>query len=173
MLLRLALLMMLGATAFGATAAPRGDCRLCPPSKEAADSARDSEKPMAITVEAGLSFDQIILSGETGGSALIRPDGSTQVDGGIAALSARAMVGRAEITGEPGRLVTVGLPRRIELYSASGGRVVIDSIVSDLPPAPRLDSRGLLRFRFGGRIQVSGDSEGTYRGEIPVTADYL
>ena len=37
---------------------------------------------------------------------------------------------------------------------------------------PRLDSAGNLTFRFGGRLHVSGDAEGDYRGDLPITAEY-
>jgi len=30
-----------------------------------------------------------------------------------------------------------------------------------------------LSFRFGGRVRISGDAEGDYRGDLPVTAEYL
>jgi hypothetical protein len=31
----------------------------------------------------------------------------------------------------------------------------------------------MLRFRFGGELDVSGNVEGDYRGDIPITVDYL
>ena len=51
--------------------------------------------------------------------------------------------------------------------------MIIEGLIADLPSAPRLDSTGRLEFRFGGRLRVSGDSEGDYRGDIPVTVEYL
>ena len=50
---------------------------------------------------------------------------------------------------------------------------MFDDVVSDLPPLPRLDSAGNLTFRFGGRLRVTGDAEGEYRGDLPITAEYL
>jgi hypothetical protein len=82
------------------------------------------------------------------------------------------MVGRAVIRGTAGRAVRVELPRRIDLYSISGGRITVDDVVSDLPSIPRLDSAGTLVFRFGGRVTVTGDSEGAYRGDMPITVEY-
>jgi hypothetical protein len=90
-----------------------------------------------------------------------------------AVFSGRAMVGSAVIQGEAGRAVRIDLPRRIELHSLGGGRIVIDDIVSDIPGSARLDSAGKLGFRFGGRLRVSGDAEGEYRGEVPITVEYL
>ena len=91
----------------------------------------------------------------------------------IAAISSRAMVGTATVRGEPGRPVRIDLPRQVELYSVSGGRLSVDEIVSDLPASAKLDSTGTLSFRFGGRISVTGNAEGDYRGDMPITAEYL
>jgi hypothetical protein len=65
------------------------------------------------------------------------------------------------------------LPRRIELFSIGGSRIIIDEIETDLPSLPRLDSMGNLTFRFGGRLQVNGEAEGDFRGDLPITAEYL
>ena len=83
------------------------------------------------------------------------------------------MVGEAHVRGEPGRTIRIDLPRRIELSSVSGSQIVIDEIETDLPPMPRLDSAGTLTFRFGGRLQVRGEAEGDFRGDLPITAEYL
>jgi len=61
---------------------------------------------------------------------------------------------------------------RIDLYSLRGGRITVDHVTSDLPSLPRLDSAGNLTFRFGGRVTVTGDSEGDYRGDMPITVEY-
>jgi len=76
------------------------------------------------------------------------------------------------IHGVAGRAVRVALPRRIDLYSVSGGQISVDGVVSDLPSLPRLDSAGNLAFRFGGRVTIHGDSEGEYRGDMPITVEY-
>ena len=82
------------------------------------------------------------------------------------------MVGTAVVHGTAGRAIRVELPLRIELYSLSGGRITLDQLVSDLPSIPRLDSAGNLTFRFGGRVTVTGNSEGSYRGDMPITVEY-
>ena len=83
------------------------------------------------------------------------------------------MVGTASVHGTPGRAVRVELPRTIDLYSLGGrGHVSVDDVSSDLPSEPRLDSTGNLTFRFGGRLTVTGDSEGEYRGDMPIIVDY-
>jgi hypothetical protein len=83
------------------------------------------------------------------------------------------MPGTATIRGEPGRALRIELPRRITLYSLSGGEMTFDQVVSDLPSLPRLDSAGRLTFRFGGRLSISGNSDGDYRGDFPITVEYL
>jgi hypothetical protein len=82
------------------------------------------------------------------------------------------MVGTAILHGQPGRFVRVDLPSRIELYSLAGGEIAFDEVTSDLPAMPRLDSTGALVFRFGGRIRITGDADGDYRGELPIRAEY-
>ena len=147
-------------------------CRLCAtPTTGAAEQSR--EGPVSLAIETSLDFDRLILLGIGEGSATLLPNGSRGVSGVIGDLSGRAMVGSAVIRGEAGRAVRIDLPARIELYSLGGGRIVIDDIVSDLPVSARLDSSGALNFRFGGRLKVSGDAEGDYRGEVPITVEYL
>lgn len=147
-------------------------CRLCAaPTTSAPEQQGDG--PVSLAIETSLDFDRLILLGAGEGSATLLPNGSRAVSGAIGDLSGRAMVGSAVIRGEPGRAVRIELPPRIELYSLGGARILIDDIVSDLPAAARLDSSGSLNFRFGGRLRVSGDAEGDYRGEVPITVEYL
>lgn len=124
-------------------------------------------------VQTGLDFGRLILAGEGQGAAVIRPDGSSSTQGALDNVSARAMVGTATVHGTPGRAVRIELPRTIELYSlGGGGRISVDAVTSDLPPDPKLDSTGNLTFRFGGRLTVTGDSQGEYRGDMPIIVDY-
>lgn len=160
------------AAAFAAAVPARAQCRLCGEPTTVAGTAA-SAAPVALEVEAGLDFDRLVLSGPSGGSTTLRPDGSRQVSGAIEAIGGRAMVGEARVRGEPGRAVRIALPRRIELHSPGGSRIVIDEIATDLPPIARLDSAGTLSFRFGGRLEVTGEQEGDFRGDLPITADYL
>jgi len=147
-------------------------CRLCDtPTTVAPTETRSGE--INLQIEASLDFDRLILLGAGDGTAEVHPDGSTQVSGMVGAISTRAMVGSATVRGEPGRAVRIDLPRQINLYSLSGGHVLVDEIASDLPRSPKLDSSGALSFRFGGRVRISGDAEGDYRGDLPVTAEYL
>ena len=147
-------------------------CRLCATPTTTPDK-KDEAKEIELQIESSLNFDRLILSGGGQGTATIRPDGSSSAAGAIAGMSARTMVGSATVHGEPGRAVRVELPRRINLYSLSGGQITFDDVVSDLPSLPRLDSAGNLSFRFGGRLTISGDADGDYRGDLPITVEYL
>ena len=174
MVARAALLAFGVAAAALLSAAPsaRAQCRLCEtpttaPSQDGAGGKID------LQIEASLDFGRLIVSGAGEGTATLLPDGTSQVSGSVEAMSMRAMVGEASVRGEPGRMVRIDLPARIELHSMSGGRITIDELVTDLPGAPRLDSAGNLRFRFGGRIRLSGSTDGDFRGDLPITVEYL
>ena len=146
-------------------------CRLCD-SSATADSEKPSS-PVRLDVETSLDFDRLILAGSGDGSAELSPDGARSVAGSITAISARAMVGEVTIRGEPGRVVRVALPERIELFGLAGGAIRLESIRSDLPPMPRLDGEGRLSFRFGGILRVSGDLDGEFRGDVPIDVEYF
>ena len=146
-------------------------CRLCDkplmvrPDPEAADEVR-------LQIETSIDFDRLILFGAGDGAAVIRPDGSNLAQGSVGGVGPRAMVGTASVHGQAGRAVRIELPRQIDLYSLGGGRIRFDEVVSDLPAIPRLDSAGNLSFRFGGRVRITGDADGAYRGELPITVEY-
>ena len=164
----------LAAMAIAAPAQPQdveAPCRLCDPAANSIDEKPDA--PISLDVEASLDFDRLILAGAGSGSAELGPDGTRIVAGTVTALSARAMVGEVVIRGEPGRTVRVDLPRNIELWGFNGGTIQIDSIRSDLPAAPRLDSNGRLSFRLGGIVRVSGDADGQFRGDLRIDVEYL
>ena len=146
-------------------------CRLCDTNSQSFEE--KPATPISLDVEASLDFDQLILAGAGSGSAELGPDGSRSVAGTVTALSARAMVGEVIVRGEPGRMVRIDLPRNIELFGFNGGSIRVDSIRSDLPAAPRLDSNGKLSFRFGGVIRVAGDTDGQFRGDVRIDVDYF
>ncbi len=173
---RLLALSTLGALLSGAFAMPGpagAQCRLC-----ATPTTESTSKPTSdlvrIEVQTRLDFDQlVVMDNATPGTARLQPDGTASVSGSISALSGRAMVGSVIVRGEPGRLVRIGLPGSIALYGIGGGSIRLDSLTTDLPAQPRLDSRGSLQFRFGGALHVEGGVEGEYRGDVPITVDYL
>jgi hypothetical protein len=164
-------LLALGAGLTGSIRA-EAQCRLCD-SPTTVREAEDSKNQVQLEVESSIAFDRLVLSGAGEGTAVLRPDGSSSGTGNVADLSPRAMVGSATVRGEPGRMIRIELPRRIVLHSISGGEITFDDVVSDLPSLPRLDSAGNLTFRFGGRLRINGDADGEYRGDLPITAEYL
>lgn len=146
-------------------------CRLCDAGGKTAEE-KPSE-PVRLEIEASLDFDRLVTSGLGSGRAELAPDGSRTVSGSITAMSARAMVGEVSIRGEPGRQVRIEFPHSIELAGFNGGSIRIESIRSDLPPMPRLDSDGRLNVRFGGVIHLSGDADGDFRGDARIEVEYF
>jgi hypothetical protein len=160
----------------GAVAMPGsapGQCRLCDTPTTGPDQAAETS-PIRLEVQARLDFDQVVLLDSLStGTARLAPDGSSSTSGSIGALSGRAMVGSVIVRGEPGRLVRIGFPESIELFGLSGSSLRVRALTSDLPATARLDSQGNLQFRFGGALEITGNVEGDYRGDIPITVDYL
>jgi hypothetical protein len=167
----LALLLAVAAATVAGVMPARGQCRLCSKPTTSLSPSVDGDG-IDLQIETTLDFGRLILGSDGQGAAVVRPDGSVSAEGALAGVSARAMVGTAVVHGAAGRAVRVELPQRIELYSVSGGRVSLDQLVSDLPSIPRLDAAGNLTFRFGGRVTVTGNSEGNYRGDMPITVEY-
>ena len=156
-----------------AWSAAGAQCRLCgQPTTVRADQ-RSAGGDVGLQIESSLSFDRLILSGPGSGAVTIRPDGSSASEGAVMGVGPRTSVGTVAVHGEANRAVRVEIPRRIDLHSMSGGRITLVDVTSDLPAAPHLDAAGNLTFRFGGRLILSGDSDGPYRGDLPITVDYL
>lgn len=168
---RLAGLAAAAALLAGVHAPASAQCRLCEtPTTELPD---EPEGAIQLELQTVLDFDRLVLLGDGQGAATLLPTGQLSASGAVASVSARAMVGSVSVRGAPGRAIRIDLPPRIELLSSSGGRIAIEAIETDLPSLPRLDSAGSLTFRFGGRLDVRGDAEGDYRGDIPITVEYL
>lgn len=168
------ILALAGALGCSAPASPQdvtAPCSLCSPKADATD--QKPAAPVRLDVEVDLDFDRLVLAGVGDGRAELGPDGARTVSGSIASIGARAMVGEVVIRGEPGRYVRIELPRRIELQGFSGGVIRLESLRSDLPQMPRLDSNGLLRFRLGGVLHLTGDVSGEFRGDVTIDVDYL
>lgn len=163
-------LAVLAAAAVGASPAS-GQCRLCTTPTTTLSQATGDDS-IQLEIQTSLNFDRLVLAGVGQGAAVIRPDGSNAAEGALAGISPSAMVGTAVVRGLPGRIVRVELPHRVDLYSLGGGRITLDDIVSDLPSLPKLNSTGSLTFRFGGRVRISGDADGDYRGDMPITVEY-
>lgn len=155
-----------------ATTPLHGQCRLCnqPQPEGRADAAAGD---VDLQIETSLNFDRLILSGNGQGGAIIRPTGSNGAEGAVLEVGPRATVGAVAIHGQANRELSIDVPHRVELYSSSGGRISLVDITTDLPGSPRLDAAGNLSFHFGGRLVVSGSDEGQFRGELPISANYL
>lgn len=147
-------------------------CRLCDRTLATQELHDAQNGNVEIQVEAELNFDRLILAGVGVGAATIRPDGSSGAEGSVLEVGPRAMVGTVLVHGDANRAVRVDLPRRVELFSINGGRVTLDDVVTDLSGPPHLDAAGNLIFRFGGRLVLSGDADGPYRGDLPITVEY-
>ena len=170
-LITLAALAVMGSAASAQSPDVSAPCRLC--ETGASDGVTALPRPVTLDVQTSLDFDRLILAGSGEGSAELGPDGSRNVTGSVAAIGARAMVGLVVIRGEPGRLVRIALPDRIELVGLSGGTIMVDTIRSDLPGMPRLGLDGSLSFRFGGILHLSGELDGEFRGDVPIEVDYF
>ena len=169
--LSIALALLVGAVVMPAPAAAQ--CRLCA-TPETQRVENDGNGPMQLEVEARLDFDQLLLLDSAGrGVARLGPDGSRTTSGAIGAMTARAMVGSVAIRGEPGRSVRIDLPSQVVLFGRVGGTITLSKLTSDLPANARLGSDGLLTFRFGGELEIQGNSEGDYSGDVPIIVDYL
>jgi hypothetical protein len=64
------------------------------------------------------------------------------------------------------------MPASVQMTSATGGVIEVTGLRTSLPGNPRLDQTGRLEFSFGGTLLIRGDSSGTFRARIPITAEY-
>lgn len=147
-------------------------CRLCSAPTGTAVTQERQETQLSIEITTNLDFSKAALSGKGGGQISVDPEGGTRRVQGLIDLGGYPMVGSATVRGEPGRLVRIDMPGDVRMTSSTGGVISISDLKTDLPPAPRLDSSGQLRFHFGGRLDVNGNMAGTFRGRFPITANY-
>lgn len=168
-LLGLLLLLVPLGTSPGAAAS---DCPMCgiTPGDSAAS---DDVAPIEIEIETTLDFDRVIIGGNGAGAVRLLPDGSAAASGGAEFPGGRARIGRVIIRGEPNRAIYVDFPKSVELIGMKGAVVTVTALVTDLPDHPRLDSRGELAVDFGGELEVQGDVDGDFRGNLLVRADYF
>jgi hypothetical protein len=169
---RLAILALLPLLCLLQAGRVEAQCRLCSQPVTAETAPNDKNDDLQLQIETNLTFDRLILSGAGVGAVNLRPTGGTDREGIVAAMGPRSMVGTVLVHGGPNRAVRIEMPRRIELRSLGGGQLTVDDVASDAPAAPRLDAAGNLTFRFGGRLLVSGDVDGQYRGDLPITVEY-
>jgi len=144
-------------------------CRLCAP--ESGSTKREDARPLTIDIETALDFSRAAGNGSGGSIAIDERTGVRQV-AGLTDLGGFAIKGTVRLTGEPFRHVRVSLPASARLLSPDGSSADAVDLRTDLPPDPMLDAAGELRFTFGGRLIVSGNAAGEFRGRIPFVADY-
>lgn len=150
-------------------------CRLCSDAEKAenAKEKANNGKALHISIETALDFNRLALTGPSGGAVTLDPDsGSRLVTGELRGLGGMWLSGNAVVTGEPGRVVRIELPTGVTLRAPGGGTAELESLETNLGASPRLDSSGRLTFAFGGKLRVSGNAAGDYRGRIRITVNY-
>ena len=139
----------------------------------AAFAQETNEIPLQVEIRTQLDFSKAATGGSSGGRISIDPnDGSRQLAGDVVDLGGSALAGSAVITGEPGRSIRVDLPMSIRMAGSSGGAIEIRNLRTNLSPHAKLDGFGRLEFSFGGDLEIKGSVAGTFRGRIPITAEY-
>jgi hypothetical protein len=129
--------------------------------------------PLRVEIRTQLDFSRAATAGSGGGQISIDPQsGSRSVGGDVVDLGGSALAGSALVTGQPGRHVRIDMPLSIRMTGSSGGSIEITNLRTNLGPDPKLDHFGRLEFSFGGDLRISGNVAGTFRGRIPITAEY-
>lgn len=148
-------------------------CQLCADDGASVRTAnRDAEVPLRVDIETQLDFSRIAV-GRGGGTVEVDPaSGARRLSGDVVDLGGFALSGVVTVRGQPGAAVRVTLPATVDLDGGDGRAAQVTDLTTDLTAAPRLGPDGRLRFRFGGRLQVTGVGGGDYRGRIPVTVEY-
>jgi Domain of unknown function (DUF4402) len=132
-----------------------------------------NEIPLQVEIRTQLDFSKAATAGANGGRISIDPtNGSRRMAGDIVDLGGSALAGSAVVTGEPGRSVRVDMPMTIRMTGSLGGTIEISNLRTNLPPQSKLDGFGRLEFNFGGDLEIKGSVAGTFRGRIPITAEY-
>lgn len=129
--------------------------------------------PLRVEIRTQLDFSRATTGGNGNGAISIDPEnGQRQVVGDVIDLGGSALAGSAILTGEPGRAIRVEMPLSIRMTSSSGGSIEISNLRTNLQPQAKLDHLGRLEFSFGGNLVIRGSVAGTFRGRIPITAEY-
>jgi Domain of unknown function (DUF4402) len=148
-------------------------CRLCKSSDALTQTEAKRDIPLTLEIATKLDFSRAALSGTGGGAIDLDPlNGSRRIDGGMIDLGGSALAGTAVVRGEPGRAVRIDMPVSARMTSSTGGVVEIAGLRTTLGANPRLDQSGRLEFSFGGKLLVRGNTSGTFRARIPITAQY-
>lgn len=139
----------------------------------AASAAQEGETPLRVEIQSQLDFSRAASAGAGGGQISVDPNSGVRAfDGGVVDLGGSALAGSAIVRGDPGRGVRIDLPLSIRMTGSNGGSIDVSNLRTNLPPNPKLDAFGQLEFSFGGDLRISGNISGTFRGRIPITAEY-
>jgi hypothetical protein len=158
--------------AAGLSGPAAAQCRLCRTPSTIAGGSPDSTD-VQLEIETSLNFDRLVLAQASAGDATLRPDGSSAGTGSVTGVGARATVATVRVHGEPDRALRIDVPRRVDLFSLGGARLTFDEVVTDAADLPKLDSAGNLTFHIGGRLRFLGNEDGDFRGDLPITVEYL
>ena len=128
-----------------------------------------------LEVETSLNFDRLILlgAGRRHGAAPARWL-ERSARHGQPTSSPRAMVGTVAVHGEPGRAVRIDLPRadRAPFAERRPNHVRRRRQRPAVAAAARFGRQPDVSDSAGA-CTISGDAEGDYRGDLPITAEYL
>ena len=164
--------LLMAVVATGLSGPATAQCRLCSTPSTMAERSPDSAD-VQLEIETSLNFDRLVLAQASPGDATLRPDRSSAGTGSVTGVGARATVATIRVHGEPNRALRIDVPRRVDLFSLGGARLTFDQVVTDAADLPKLDSAGNLTFHIGGRLRFMGDEDGDYRGDLPITVEYL
>jgi hypothetical protein len=153
----------------GMPASASAQCRLCAPGKS--ENSSEPARPLNIEVETALDFSRAAGTQNGGSIAIDERSGNRSVSG-LRDLGGIAIKGTVRLSGDPYRHVRVSLPPSVRLLAPDGSSADAVDLRTDLPPDPALDGNGMLSFSFGGRLVVSGNAAGDFRGRIAIVADY-
>jgi hypothetical protein len=148
------------------------ECRLCQAETGVADKPMAAGKSPQIEIVSGLMFNRAAHTGQGKGRIIVNANGESNINGGLINLGGYSVAGTAIIRGEAGRHVRIELPAKVEMTSATGGKIEIANLRTNLVISPQLDASGQLTFSFGGDLSVDSDISGKFRGRIPITAQY-
>ena len=150
-----------------------GFCLLLACSGGASVAQEADEIPLQVEIRTQLDFSKAASGGSGSGRISIDPNsGSRQMAGDIVDLGGSALAGSAVVTGDPGRSIRIELPMSIRMSGSGGGAIEVSNLRTNLPPNAKLDGFGRLEFSFGGDLEIKGSVAGTFRGRIPITAEY-
>jgi hypothetical protein len=128
-------------------------------------------KPLALTAKQNLDFGTITLSGTPGtytiaisqAGAITCPSGATCAGTPLPAI--------LNLQGSNGQVVRITIPATNLVNAATGSTI---TFTPDFPATVTLTNSGSpgRDFNIGGSIAVPSTADGTYSGNVEVTADY-